>query len=92
VRAAGRWLLVGWLLVALVLLAVDGQLLAFLAWSTPVSLLALGVGALVREQLAPSGLDQPSLPERYRVADDLAQPLAVVVAVAEQEATAGRLA
>jgi hypothetical protein len=92
VRAAGRWLLVGWLLAALALLALDGRLPLFLACATPGSVLALGINALIREQLAPSCLDEPSLPARYRVADDLAQPLAVVVAVAEQEATAGRLA
>jgi hypothetical protein len=90
VRAAGRWLVVGWLLAALVLLGIDGRLLVFLAWAGPGSLLGLGVGVLVREQLAPSVLDRPALPERYRVADDLAYPLAVVVAVAEQEAAAGQ--
>jgi hypothetical protein len=52
----------------------------------PGSLLVLGVDALVRQQRAPSPYTQPSLPERYRVADDLRRPLAEVVAVAEQEA------
>jgi hypothetical protein len=85
-RTAGRWLLVGWLLAALVLLGMDGRLLVFIAWTVPASLLPLGLGALIRQQLAPSMLDRPSLPERYRVADDLGQPLAAVVAVAEQEA------
>jgi hypothetical protein len=56
----------------------------------PVSLLVLGVGSLVRQQLAPSPYNRPSVPARYRVADDLRQPLAEVVAVAEQEASAGR--
>jgi hypothetical protein len=31
-------------------------------------------------------LDRPRLPARYRAADDLTVPLAVVIAVAEQEA------
>jgi hypothetical protein len=82
------WLLVGWLLAALLVLAVDGRLPVFLAGAVPGSLLLLGVGSLVRQQLAPSRYNQPALPERYRVADDLRRPLADVVAVAEQEAIA----
>lgn len=89
-RSAGRLLLAGWLVGALALLAADGRLGLFLAWAAPVSLLTVAIGALVRQQLAPSFLDQPPLPARYRIADDLAQPLVVVVAVAEQEATVGR--
>jgi hypothetical protein len=88
-RTAGRWLVAGWLLAALVLLGIDGRLLVFLAWAGPGSLLALALAALVRQQRAPSILDRPPLPERYRVANDLQQPLSVVVAVAEQEAAAG---
>jgi hypothetical protein len=53
--------------------------------------LVLSVRALVHHQLAPSILYRPMLPERYRVADDLRQPLAVVVAISEQEATIGGL-
>ena len=86
-RATGGWLLAGWLVAALVVLSMDGRLPAFLAWAVPGSLLALGLGALVRQQLAPSRYNRPSLPERYRLADDLRQPIAAVVAVAEQEAT-----
>jgi hypothetical protein len=41
VRTVGRWLPAGWLLIALVLLAVDGRLLMLLAWAVPASLLAL---------------------------------------------------
>jgi hypothetical protein len=89
VRTAGRWLVVGWLLAALVLLAMDSRLPVFLAWAGPGSLLALVVAALIRQQLAPSMLDRPPLPERHRVADDLRRPLAEVVAVAEREAAAG---
>ena len=88
-RTAGRWLVAGWLLAALALLGMDGRLLVFLAWAGPGSLLVLAGGALVRQQLAPSMLDGPALPERYRAADDLAVPLAIVVAVAEEEASAG---
>jgi hypothetical protein len=85
-RTAGRWVLVGWLLAALVLLGMEGRLPEFLAGAASGSLLALGVSALVRQQFAPSRYNRPPLPERYRVADDLRQPLAAVVAVAEQEA------
>jgi hypothetical protein len=84
-RTIGRGLLVGWLLAALLLLGLDGRLLWFLAWVLPGSLLALGIGALVRQQLAPSRHNRPSIPERYRAADDLHRSLAEVVAVAEQE-------
>jgi hypothetical protein len=89
-RTAGRWLLIGWLLAALILLGMDGRLPEFLAGAVPGSLLALGVGGLVRQQLAPSHYNQPPLPERYRVADDLRQPIAAVVAAAEAEALVGR--
>jgi hypothetical protein len=85
-RTTGCWLLVGWLLSALVLLGMDGRLLEFMAWVLPGSLLALGVGALARQQLAPSRHNRPTIPERYRIADDLRRPLAEVVAMAEQEA------
>jgi hypothetical protein len=89
-RTAGGWLLVGWLLAALVLLGIDGRLPELLAGAGSGSLLVLGLGALVRQQLAPPRFNRPPLPERYRVADDLRQPIAAVVAVAEQEATAAR--
>jgi hypothetical protein len=79
-------LLLGWLLAALLVLGIDGRLLAFLAWVLPGSLLVLGVDAIVRQQRAPSPYPQPRLPERYRVADDLRRPLADVIAVAEHEA------
>lgn len=85
-RTAGRLLLLGWLIAALAVLGIDGRLPEFLAGAASGSLLLLGVGGLVRQQLAPSRYNPPSLPERYRVADDLRQPLAAVVALAEQEA------
>jgi hypothetical protein len=81
-------LLVGWLLAALLLLAHDGRLPEFLVGATSGSLLVLGVGSVVRQQLAPPRYNQPSIPERYRVADDLRRPLTEVVAAAEQEAVA----
>ena len=87
VRVSGRWLPVGGLLAALVVLGLDARLVVFLAWATPSTLLVLGVEALLRQQQAPSFLDQPPLPYRYRVADDLGQPIAAVVAAAEHEAT-----
>jgi hypothetical protein len=80
-------LLVGWLLVALLVLGIDGRLPVFLACVVPGSLVALGFESLVRQQLAPSRYNRPSVPERYRVADDLCRPLIDVVAAAEQEAT-----
>ena len=89
-RILARLLVVGWLVAALVVLSLDGRLGVLLVWVLPGSLLVLVVGAVIRQQLAPSILDRPALPERYRVADDLALPLAVVVAVAEQEAATGR--
>jgi hypothetical protein len=85
-RATGRWLLVSWLLPALVMLSVDGRLPVFLAWTIPSTLLVLGGGAVVRQQQAPSFLDQPPLPYRYRLADDLSQPIAAVITAAEHEA------
>jgi hypothetical protein len=90
-RTAGRWLLVGWLLAALVLLAEDGRLPEFIAGAVSGSLLLLGFGALVRQQFAPSRYNRPPLPERYRVADDLGRPLVEVIAAAEREVSAGRL-
>jgi hypothetical protein len=90
VRTAGRLLVAGWLVAALVVLAMDGRLPAFLGWTMPGSLAVLVIGAVVRQQLAPSRYNRPPLPERYRVADDVRVPLAVVVAVAEQDAAAGR--
>jgi hypothetical protein len=85
-KAAGRRLVLGWLVAALVLLGMDGRLLVLLAWAVPGSLLSLGIGAFIRQQRAPSICDRPTLPERYRVADDLCMPVAEVVAAAEQEA------
>jgi hypothetical protein len=87
-RTAGCWLLVGWLMAGLALLGIDGRLPEFLAGAVSASLLVLGLWTLVRQQLAPSRYNRPPLPERYRVADDLRQPIAAVVAAAEQEAIA----
>jgi hypothetical protein len=87
-RTAGRWLLVGWLVAALALLGMVGSLPEFIVGAALGSLLVLGLGALVHQQLAPSHYNnRPALPERYRVADDLQQPIIAVVAVAEHEAT-----
>jgi hypothetical protein len=79
-------LLAGWLLAALLLLAHDGRLPEYLAGAISGSLLVLAVGSLVRQQLAPSRYNRPSIPERYRVANDLRRPLAEVVVAAEHEA------
>jgi len=82
-------LLAGWLLAALLVLGMDGRLPAFLTGAVPGTLLVLAVGSVVRQQLASSRYNRPSIPDRYRVADDLRRPLADVVAAAEQEAIAG---
>ena len=87
-RRAGRWLLLAWLVAALALLGMDGRLPEFIAGAASGSLLLLGLGALVRQQLAPSRYNRPPLPERYRVADDLGRPLVEVIAAAEREASA----
>jgi hypothetical protein len=86
-RSAGRLLVLGWLLAALVVLGMDGRLPAFVAVVAPSSALALGLGAVVRHQLAPSRYCRPPLPDAYRLVDDLSRPLAEVVAVAERDAT-----
>jgi hypothetical protein len=87
VRTTGRWLVVSWLVPALVMLGLDGRLPILFALAILSTLLVLGVGALIRQQRAPSILDRPPLPYRYRIADDLGQPVAAVVAAAEHEAT-----
>jgi threonine/homoserine/homoserine lactone efflux protein len=80
------FMVVAWLLAAVVLLAAQGVLLAYVEVTGVATLVWLGLRALVRQQRAPSMLERPPLPERYRVADDLRRPLDDVVAVAEQEA------
>lgn len=87
---AALLLVVAWLLAAVVLLAAQGMLMSYLLAAGAGTLAWLGLRALVRQQRAPSICDQPTrppLPERYRVADDIHQPLATVVAVAEAEAS-----
>jgi hypothetical protein len=48
--------------------------------------MANATSPLVEQRVAPSRYNRPSMPERYRMADDLRQPITAVVAVAEQEA------
>jgi hypothetical protein len=86
-RTACRFLVLQWLIAAVLLLANDGQLPAFLAGAVSGSLVFLSISVVTRQQRAPSMLDSPPLPERYRVADDLRQPMASVVAAAEQDAS-----
>jgi hypothetical protein len=89
VTSAGRaalWLLASWLLAAVALLAAQGRLVSLLAAGVPASVVALVLRALARQQRAPSICDRPLVPERYRVADDLTQPITVVVEAAEAEA------
>jgi hypothetical protein len=89
-RTAGRGLVLGWLAAALLVLGLDGRLPAFLTCATVGSLVVLVADALVRWHRRPSLYCRPSLPDRYRVADDLRRPLVDVVAAAELEASAGR--
>ena len=89
---AALLVVVAWLLAAVALLAVQRMLLAWAVAAVAASLVLLGLRALVRQQRAPSMLDQPArpaLPEPYRLADDLHIPLTTVVAAAEREAEAG---
>jgi hypothetical protein len=89
----GIGLLAGWLLAAVPLLARNGQLVEYFAGAASGSVVVLGVAALIRWHRRPSLYCKPStppLPARYRAADDLTRPVAEVVAVAEQEVTAGR--
>jgi hypothetical protein len=89
VTSAGRaavFLVLSWLLAAVALLAIQGMLLAWVGVAGAASVVGLGLRGLHRQQRRPSILDRPRVPERYRVADDLTQPLEVVVAVAEAEA------
>src|SRR5215211_4009521 len=58
-RTVGRWLVAGWLLTTLGVLGIDGRLPGFPAWTAPISLLALSVAALVRQQRGSSILDRP---------------------------------
>jgi hypothetical protein len=87
---AAMLVVVAWLLAAVALLAAQGMLVPYLAAAGAATLAGLGLRALVRQQRAPSMLERPPLPERYQVADDIHQPIATVVAVAEAEAAAGR--
>lgn len=83
---AALLVVVAWLLAAVVLLAAQGILALSLLAVGAATLVGLGLRALVRQQRAPSMLERPPLPERYRVADDLRRPVADVVAAAEAEA------
>jgi hypothetical protein len=83
-------LILAWLLAAVTVLAAQGMLVPWLLAAAAGSAAVLLLRALVRQQRAPSVLDRPPLPERYRVADDLQQPLSVVVAVAEEDAASAR--
>jgi hypothetical protein len=87
---AAMLVVVAWLLGAVALLAAQGLLVPYLVALGAATLTGLGLRALVRQQRAPSMLERPGLPDRYRVADDLGRPLAEVVAVAEREASTGR--
>jgi hypothetical protein len=85
----GPLVVVASLLAAVALLVVHGMVVPWLLAAGAGTVALLALRALVRQQRAPSMLERPPLPERYRVADDVARPVAEVVAAAEREATAG---
>jgi hypothetical protein len=71
-----------WLVVALVLLWLDGRLVLFCALVLPTTGLALVLGALIADQRKASIAEH----KRYRVADDLDRPMLDVVTDAEAHA------
>lgn len=83
-RTVGRWLVAGWLLTALGVPGSDGRLPGFPAWTAPISLLALTLAALVRQQRASSILDRPQR-RNATGCDANRRPLAEVVAVANKK-------
>ena len=83
---AALLVVVAWLLAAVALRAVQRLLVGYLVAVGAGTLACLGLRALVRQQCAPSILDRSRLPERYRVADDITQPITAVIEAAEGEA------
>jgi hypothetical protein len=83
---AALLVVVAWLLAAVALLAVQGLLVGYLLAAGAATLAGVGLRALVRQQRRPSILDRPPLPARYRVADELHEPIAAVIEAAEAEA------
>jgi len=77
---------VAWLLAAVALRAVQRLLVGYLVAVGAGTLACLGLRALVRQQRAPSIIDRSRLPRRYRVADDITQPITAVIEAAEGEA------
>jgi hypothetical protein len=71
-----------WLIVALVLLVLDGRMGLFCVIAMPSSVVLLIVVALIRDQRKASLIEA----RRYRIADDLRRPMAEVVAKAEADA------
>jgi hypothetical protein len=71
-----------WLVVALILLLLDGRIGLFLIIALPTSAVTLIAGAFVRDQRKASIIEA----HRYRIADDLRRPLVEVVTEAESAA------
>lgn len=71
-----------WLIVALILLVLDGRLWLYCLVAVPTSVVVLIAVALIRDRVKPSLADRV----RYRVADDLNRPLLDVVTEAEAQA------
>jgi hypothetical protein len=79
---AGLVLVPLWLIVALILLILEGRIGLFLICAMPTSVIVLVAVALIRDQRKASIAESV----RYRVADDLTRPMVEVVADAEVNA------
>ena len=84
----GWWaVLAAWALLGLALLAAAGLLAVFLVLAAVAWLVLLAVRAVLGPQLAPPWHQtRQALPERHWLADDLAVPMAEVIAAAERDA------
>jgi hypothetical protein len=71
-----------WLIVALMLLILDGRIGLFIIIAMPTSAVLLIAVALIRDQRKASLMEAT----RYRIADDLRRPLVEVVSEAEEAA------
>jgi hypothetical protein len=84
---AAAWALLGLALLGLALLAAAGLLAVFVVLAAVAWLVLLGVRAVLAPQFAPPW-HATARPERHRLADDLAVPIAEVTAAAELDAAA----
>jgi hypothetical protein len=88
VSGGGWWAVApAWALLGLALLAATGLLAVFVVLAAVAWLVLLGVRAVFGPQFAPP-YHAGARPERHRLADDLAVPIADVIAAAELDAAA----